>query len=124
MHPNIKHLVELQVVDLRLAELGALLETFPKRLKEIDARAAAARQHLAAAKASRPASGVTKFGSLADREGQAGNYLYVAFVRTSKSRCGVKSTMEVKAGPPSGFDLIASCRAALTLSRPAAFAAM
>ena len=50
MHPNIKHLVELQVVDLRLAELGVLLETFPKRLKEIDARAAAARQQLAVAK--------------------------------------------------------------------------
>ncbi len=50
MHPNIKHLVELQVVDLRLAELGILLETFPKRLAEIDARAAAAREQLAAAK--------------------------------------------------------------------------
>lgn len=50
MHPNIKHLVELQVVDLRLAELGALLQNFPKRLAESDARVAAARQQLAAAK--------------------------------------------------------------------------
>jgi predicted nucleic acid-binding Zn-ribbon protein len=50
MHPNIKHLVELQLVDLRLSELGALLESFPKRLAQLDARLAAARQQLATAK--------------------------------------------------------------------------
>ena len=54
----------------------------------------------------------------------AGNYLYVAFVRASSSRCGVKSTMEANAGPPSGFALKLSRMAAFTLSRASAFAPM
>ncbi len=50
MHPDIKHLVELQAVDLRLAELRALLAEFPKRQAREEARVAAARQQHAAAK--------------------------------------------------------------------------
>ncbi len=50
MHPSIKHLIELQTIDLRLSELRALLAGFPRRLAEIEARVAAARQQLAAAK--------------------------------------------------------------------------
>ena len=50
MHPAIKHLIELQIIDLRLSELRALLAGFPRRLAEIEARATAARQRLAAAK--------------------------------------------------------------------------
>ena len=50
MHPNIKHLIRLQAIDLRLNELRARLATFPKRLAEVDARVAATRQQLAAAK--------------------------------------------------------------------------
>src|SRR5437899_10344062 len=50
MHPDIKHLIGLQVIDLRLNELRALVASFPKRLAEIDAHAATARQQLATAK--------------------------------------------------------------------------
>ena len=50
MHPNIQHLIDLQVVDLRLAELRAQLSSFPKRLAELDARLAAARKQLDTAK--------------------------------------------------------------------------
>lgn len=50
MHPSIKHLIELQAIDLRLDELRALVASFPKRLAEIDARVEAARKQLAAAK--------------------------------------------------------------------------
>ena len=50
MHPGIKHLLELQVLDLRLGELRAIVDSFPKRLKEIEARLAGARQQLAASK--------------------------------------------------------------------------
>jgi len=50
MHLHIKHLIELQTIDLRLNELRALLAAFPKRLAEVDARVAEARQRLAAAK--------------------------------------------------------------------------
>src|SRR5713226_4172415 len=52
MHPNIKHLIELQVIDLRLNELRALLAGLPRRLAEVEARVAAARQQLTAAKES------------------------------------------------------------------------
>ena len=52
------------------------------------------------------------------------NYLYVAFVRTIMSRCCVKSTMELNAGPPSGCAFISSRSAALTLSMPSAFPVM
>ena len=51
MHPNIQHLIDLQVVDLRLAELRAQLSGFPKRLAELDARLAAARKQLDTSKA-------------------------------------------------------------------------
>ena len=50
MHPNIQHLIDLQVVDLRLAELRAQLSGFPKRLAELDARQATARKQLDSAK--------------------------------------------------------------------------
>jgi len=50
MHPGIKHLLELQSMDIRLGGLRAIVESFPKRLKEIEARLAGARQQLAAAK--------------------------------------------------------------------------
>jgi hypothetical protein len=70
------------------------------------------------------ASGATLHASLAGWAGNMGSYLYVAFVRTIKSRCGVKSTMELNAGPLSGLDLDASRTAALTLSRPSALPVM
>ena len=50
MHPDIKHLIELQAVDLRLAELRALLVEFPKRLAQEERRVAAARQKISVAK--------------------------------------------------------------------------
>ncbi len=50
MHPSIKHLIELQIVDVRLNELRAVLAGFPKRLAEAEARVAATRQQLTAAK--------------------------------------------------------------------------
>ena len=52
MHPSIKHLIELQIIDLRLNELRALLAGLPRRLVEVEARVAAARQQLTAAKES------------------------------------------------------------------------
>ncbi len=52
MHPNIKHLIELQTVDLRLNELRARLAGFPKRLAELDARVEAARKQLATSRES------------------------------------------------------------------------
>ncbi len=50
MHPTVKLLVELQGVDIRLAELQDRLGAFPKRLAEADARVEAARKQLAGAK--------------------------------------------------------------------------
>lgn len=50
MHPAIKHLIELQAIDLHLNDLGTLLASFPKRLAEAEAGVARARQQLAAAK--------------------------------------------------------------------------
>ncbi len=50
MHPDLKSLIELQNVDLRLAELRTLLAGFPKRLAEIDARVETGRKQLAAAR--------------------------------------------------------------------------
>ena|SRR6516225_7185929 len=49
-------------------------------------------------------------------------YLYVAFVRTSSSRCCEDSTIDANAGPPIGFALKLSRMAAFTLSRASAFA--
>ena len=50
MHPAIPHLLELQRADQRVAALRGQLESFPKRLREADAKLAAARQEVAAAK--------------------------------------------------------------------------
>ena len=50
MHPNMTHLIDLQALDLRLAELRFQLSAFPKRLAELDARLAAARKQLNASK--------------------------------------------------------------------------
>ncbi len=50
MHPDIKHLIELQAVDIRLNQLKQLLAAFPKRIAEIDARVAATRADLASTK--------------------------------------------------------------------------
>lgn len=51
MHPSLKHLIELQSVDLRLNEVRASLTTFPKRLAEVAAQVEAARAQLAKARA-------------------------------------------------------------------------
>ena len=50
MHPHIKHLIELQTVDLCLNELRGRLAGFPKPLAELEARVEAARKQLAAAR--------------------------------------------------------------------------
>jgi predicted nucleic acid-binding Zn-ribbon protein len=50
MHPAIPHLIELQRVDHQIAALRAELETFPKRIREADAKLGGARAELAAAK--------------------------------------------------------------------------
>jgi predicted nucleic acid-binding Zn-ribbon protein len=50
MHPAIPHLIELQRVDHQIAALRAELETFPKRIREADAKLSGARAELAAAK--------------------------------------------------------------------------
>src|SRR5712692_9355839 len=50
MHPSIKHLIELQIIDLRLRELRELLAGFPRRLAEVEARVEDARKQLASAK--------------------------------------------------------------------------
>ncbi|MBI3663567.1 MAG: hypothetical protein HY234_11040 [Acidobacteria bacterium] len=50
MHPHVRHLVELQAVDIRLNEVLARLATFPKHLVEVNARVEAARSQLAHAK--------------------------------------------------------------------------
>ena len=50
MHPAIPHLVELQRVDHEIAALRAELESFPKRLREADAKLSVARAEIAAGK--------------------------------------------------------------------------
>src|SRR5258708_28682746 len=50
MHPAIPHLIELQRVDHQIAALRAELETFPKRIREADAKLNGARAELARAK--------------------------------------------------------------------------
>ena len=50
MHPSLKHLIQLQTIDLRLNELRTLLAGFPKRLAGVEARVGTARQQLAGAK--------------------------------------------------------------------------
>jgi predicted nucleic acid-binding Zn-ribbon protein len=50
MHPAIPHLIELQRIDHQLAALRAELDTFPKRIREADAKLNGARAGVAAAK--------------------------------------------------------------------------
>ena len=50
MLPDIQRLIELQAVDLRLAELRARLNALPEQLAAVEKRVAAARQQIAAAK--------------------------------------------------------------------------
>jgi len=50
MHPDLKHLIELQRLDLQLIGLREQLGVFPKRLAEVEKRLEAARAELAAAK--------------------------------------------------------------------------
>ena len=50
MHPAIPHLIELQRVDHQIALLRGELESFPKRLREADAKLAGARTEIATAK--------------------------------------------------------------------------
>src|SRR6266481_5367570 len=50
MHPAIPHLIELQRVDHQIATLREELETFPKRIREADAKLSGARAEVAAAK--------------------------------------------------------------------------
>src|SRR5229473_6411027 len=50
MHPAIPHLIELQRVDHQIAAVRTDLETFPKRIREADAKLSGARAELAAAK--------------------------------------------------------------------------
>jgi predicted nucleic acid-binding Zn-ribbon protein len=50
MHPNLKHLIELQAVDFRLIEIRERLGKFPKHLAEVEARVTAAKQQITAAK--------------------------------------------------------------------------
>ena len=50
MHPAIPHLVELQRVDHLIALLRSELESFPKRLREADAKLAGARVEVTTAK--------------------------------------------------------------------------
>jgi uncharacterized protein len=50
MHPAIPHLVELQRVDHQIALLHAELESFPKRLREAEAKLSSMRAEVAAAK--------------------------------------------------------------------------
>jgi len=47
-------------------------------------------------------------------------YLNIALARERSSRCGAKSTIDVKAAPASGSFATAAFSAAFTLSRPAA----
>jgi predicted nucleic acid-binding Zn-ribbon protein len=50
MHPAIPRLIELQRIDHQIAALRAELETFPKRIREADAKLNGARAGVAAAK--------------------------------------------------------------------------
>jgi predicted nucleic acid-binding Zn-ribbon protein len=52
MHPAIPHLIEVQRVDHQIAALRAEVESFPKRIRETDAKLSGARAEVAAAKES------------------------------------------------------------------------
>ncbi len=47
MHPQLKHLVELQAVDLRLIEIQDRISKIPKHLAEVEGRVTLARQQIA-----------------------------------------------------------------------------
>jgi len=50
MHTHVRHLIELQTVDVRLADVRARLAALPKRLAEVNSRVEAVRTQLAQAK--------------------------------------------------------------------------
>ncbi len=50
MHPAIPHLIELQRIDHQIGALRADLESYPKRLRDLDAKLIGARAAVAAAK--------------------------------------------------------------------------
>jgi uncharacterized protein len=52
MHPDLKNLIDLQTLDLRLAELHARIAAFPGQLEEVEASLARARDAVARAKES------------------------------------------------------------------------
>lgn len=56
MHPNIKSLIELQKMDLRLAELRGAMAGFPGRVAEVEKRVADARACVTAAREAHTAS--------------------------------------------------------------------
>ncbi|HXW17832.1 MAG TPA: hypothetical protein VEJ39_05995, partial [Candidatus Acidoferrales bacterium] len=51
VQPVLKHLLDLQTIDVHLQDVRARLVQFPKRIAEIDARVAAARGEIDKAKA-------------------------------------------------------------------------
>mgnify|MGYP000350858038 CR=1 FL=1 len=53
MHPSLPRLIELQEVDVRLAEVQAKLDSLPRRVMAVNKRVEDARQQLADAKAHR-----------------------------------------------------------------------
>src|SRR5262249_32377804 len=56
MHPDIKLLVDLQALDVRLSQLRALLSAFPQQLAGIEQQVTQAKRRVPAAKESLPAS--------------------------------------------------------------------
>src|SRR5689334_9364448 len=56
MHPDIKLLVELQALDVRLSQLRALLAAFPQQIAGVDQKVSQARQQVATAKEALSAS--------------------------------------------------------------------
>ena len=50
MHPAIPHLVDVQEIDHRVAGLKSALEALPRKVRELDAKLAGARDEVAAAK--------------------------------------------------------------------------
>lgn len=51
MHPAIPHLVEVQEIDQRIAGLKSALDALPRKVRELEAKLAGARDDVAAAKA-------------------------------------------------------------------------
>src|SRR3990172_6418561 len=50
MHPDLKHLIELQSLDLQLGRVRAQLSAYPKRIAEVEARVKAAHDEIARTK--------------------------------------------------------------------------